>query len=122
MTARPSGAVCSPPSPMANAIGIMPAIIAQLVIRNGRLRWRAGGLDGGGDLLGDAAEIFSVNIGGDADQATHVVAIIFAGHLAGGNAGRVLNADRLALVALYHDELAQGLLRRQHLLRDFYLD
>ena len=30
MTARPSGAVCSPPSPSASAIGIIPAIIAKL--------------------------------------------------------------------------------------------
>ena len=29
ITARPSGAVCSPPSPRPSAIGIMPAIIAQ---------------------------------------------------------------------------------------------
>jgi len=36
MTARPSGADCSPPSPRARAIGIMPAIIAMLVIRIGR--------------------------------------------------------------------------------------
>jgi len=31
-------AVCSPPSPMASVIGIMPAIIAQLVMRMGRSR------------------------------------------------------------------------------------
>ena len=38
MTARPSGAVCSPPSPKPSAIGTMPAIMAQLVIRIGRSR------------------------------------------------------------------------------------
>jgi len=38
MTARPSGAVCSPPSPRPSAIGIIPAIIAKLVIRIGRRR------------------------------------------------------------------------------------
>ena len=46
MTARPSGAVCSPPSPRPSAIGIMPAIIAKLVIRIGRSRSR-GALDAG---------------------------------------------------------------------------
>src|SRR5438128_9605504 len=32
-TARPSGAVCCPPSPKPKAIGIMPAIMAKLAIR-----------------------------------------------------------------------------------------
>ena len=41
MTARPSGAVASAPSPIASAIGIMPAIIAALVISTGRIRARA---------------------------------------------------------------------------------
>ena len=41
MTARPSGADCSPPSPRASAVGIMPAIIARLVMRIGRRRPRA---------------------------------------------------------------------------------
>ena len=41
MTARPSGAVASAPSPMARAIGTMPAIIAALVISTGRIRARA---------------------------------------------------------------------------------
>ena len=36
ITARPSGADCSPPSPSASAVGIIPAIIARLVIRIGR--------------------------------------------------------------------------------------
>src|SRR5260221_14624502 len=40
-TARPSGAVWSPPSPRPRASGIMPAIIAQLVIKIGRSRERA---------------------------------------------------------------------------------
>ena len=40
-TARPSGAVCSPPSPRPSAIGTMPAIIARLVMRIGRRRLRA---------------------------------------------------------------------------------
>ena len=35
ITARPSGAFCWPASPKASAIGSMPAIIAQLVIRIG---------------------------------------------------------------------------------------
>jgi hypothetical protein len=35
-TARPSGAVCSPPSLSPSAIEIIPAIIAKLVIRIGR--------------------------------------------------------------------------------------
>lgn len=38
ITARPSGADCSPPSPMPIARGSMPAIIARLVIRIGRSR------------------------------------------------------------------------------------
>ena len=38
MTARPSGAVCSPPSPNPKAMGTMPASMAQLVIRIGRRR------------------------------------------------------------------------------------
>src|SRR5258708_31353463 len=38
MTARPRGAVCEPASPRPSAIGNMPAIIAQLVIRIGRSR------------------------------------------------------------------------------------
>ena len=38
ITARPSGAVCSPPSPVPKAIGTMPASMAQLVIRMGRNR------------------------------------------------------------------------------------
>jgi hypothetical protein len=38
ITARPRGAVCSPPSLRPNAIGIIPAIIAKLVIRIGRRR------------------------------------------------------------------------------------
>jgi len=41
MTARPSGAVCSPPSPRPSAIGTMPAIMAKLVMRMGRKRLRA---------------------------------------------------------------------------------
>src|SRR5262249_47724903 len=36
ITARPSGATCWPPSPSARAIGVMPAIIAKLVMRIGR--------------------------------------------------------------------------------------
>lgn len=36
ITARPSGAVCSPPSPNASAMGIMPVIMAALVIKMGR--------------------------------------------------------------------------------------
>ena len=40
-TARPNGAVCWPPSPMPNASGIMPAIIARLVIKIGRSRLAA---------------------------------------------------------------------------------
>ena len=40
MTARPSGATCWPPSPSASAIGTMPAIMAQLVIKIGRSRAR----------------------------------------------------------------------------------
>ncbi len=38
MTARPSGAFCSAPSPRPSAIGIMPMIIANAVIRTGRMR------------------------------------------------------------------------------------
>ena len=38
MTARPSGAFCSAPSPMPSAIGIMPMIIASAVISTGRIR------------------------------------------------------------------------------------
>jgi hypothetical protein len=41
ITARPNGAVASAPSPSPNAIGTMPAIIAALVIRTGRMRARA---------------------------------------------------------------------------------
>ena len=38
MTARPSGAFCSPPSPRLRAIGSMPSIMADAVIRTGRIR------------------------------------------------------------------------------------
>ena len=38
MTARPSGAFCSPPSPRPSAIGGMPMIIASAVISTGRKR------------------------------------------------------------------------------------
>ena len=38
MTARPSGAFCSPPSPSPSAIGAMPMIIASAVISTGRKR------------------------------------------------------------------------------------
>src|ERR1700746_3939744 len=38
MTARPSGAFCSPPSPRPSAIGIMPMIMASAVISTGRNR------------------------------------------------------------------------------------
>src|SRR5581483_7981536 len=44
-TARPSGAVASAPSPMASAIGIIPAIIAALVISTGRIRARAAAME-----------------------------------------------------------------------------
>src|SRR5580692_2649653 len=38
MTARPSGAFCSPPSPSPSAIGTMPMIMASAVINTGRKR------------------------------------------------------------------------------------
>src|SRR6202008_2417448 len=38
ITARPSGAFCSPPSPRPNAIGSMPITIASAVINTGRRR------------------------------------------------------------------------------------
>ena len=38
MTARPSGAFCSPPSPSASDIGSMPRIIASAVMTTGRKR------------------------------------------------------------------------------------
>ena len=38
MTARPSGAFCSPPSPRPSDIGSMPTIIARAVISTGRSR------------------------------------------------------------------------------------
>ena len=38
MTARPSGAFCSPPSPRPRLIGIMPRIMASAVISTGRRR------------------------------------------------------------------------------------
>ena len=38
MTARPSGAFCSPPSPMPSAIGAMPMIMASAVMMTGRKR------------------------------------------------------------------------------------
>src|SRR5205814_774966 len=38
ITARPSGAFCSPPSPRLSAIGSMPSIMADAVIRTGRIR------------------------------------------------------------------------------------
>src|SRR3989442_1398133 len=38
MTARPSGAFCSPPSPNPSAMGTMPVIMASAVIRTGRNR------------------------------------------------------------------------------------
>ena len=41
MTARPKGAFCWPDSPRANAMGSMPAIMAQVVMRIGRSRLAA---------------------------------------------------------------------------------
>src|SRR6266702_1437366 len=38
ITARASGAFCSPPSPIPNAIGIMPMIMAKAVMMMGRRR------------------------------------------------------------------------------------
>src|SRR5258708_1914969 len=38
MTARPSGAFCSPPSPNPRAMGTMPMIVANAVITTGRNR------------------------------------------------------------------------------------
>ena len=38
MTARPSGAFCSPPSPSASAIGTMPRSMASAVMSTGRKR------------------------------------------------------------------------------------
>ena len=38
MTARPSGAFCSPPSPSPSAMGIMPMIMARAVMMTGRKR------------------------------------------------------------------------------------
>ena len=38
ITARPSGAFCSPPSPKPSAIGTMPIIIASAVMSTGRMR------------------------------------------------------------------------------------
>src|SRR5579864_5254969 len=38
ITARPSGAFCSPPSPKPSAIGTMPMIMANAVISTGRTR------------------------------------------------------------------------------------
>src|SRR6185437_2561590 len=38
MTARPSGAFCSPPSPIPRAMGIMPRTMAPAVISTGRRR------------------------------------------------------------------------------------
>ena len=38
ITALPSGAFCSPPSPMPSAIGTMPTIMAPAVMRTGRSR------------------------------------------------------------------------------------
>jgi hypothetical protein len=38
MTARPSGAFCSPPSPSPSAMGTMPIIIASAVMMTGRKR------------------------------------------------------------------------------------
>src|SRR6267143_251234 len=38
MTARPSGAFCSPPSPSPSAMGTMPMIMASAVIKTGRKR------------------------------------------------------------------------------------
>ena len=38
MTARPSGAFCSPPSPRPSDIGSMPTTIARAVIKTGRSR------------------------------------------------------------------------------------
>ena len=42
MTARPSGAFCSPPSPSPSAIGTMPMIMASAVISTGRKPREAG--------------------------------------------------------------------------------
>ena len=46
MTARPSGAFCSPPSPSPSAIGIMPMIMASAVISTGRKRVKPASMRG----------------------------------------------------------------------------
>src|SRR4029453_15317582 len=73
ITARPSGAFCSPPSPRPSDIGNMPMIIASAVISTGRSRVRpaskggAGGAGGAPSLplvVGEGAEQNRVRRGG----------------------------------------------------------
>ncbi len=73
ITARPSGAFCSPPSPMPSAMGIIPMIMASAVISTGRKRVkpassaaRVGSPSAGQMLLGEADHQDAVG-GGDAD-------------------------------------------------------
>ena len=58
-TARPSGAFCCPDSPSANAIGIIPAIIAKLVIKIARNRLPAPVTAASFTLLTSASSLFS---------------------------------------------------------------
>src|SRR5690606_8915481 len=51
ITACPKGATCSPPSPKPDAIGIIPAIMAIVVIKIGLIR------EGDAQLAAGAAEI-----------------------------------------------------------------
>jgi glutamate synthase (ferredoxin) len=49
--------------------------------------------DGGGDLAGGGAEVGVVQIGGDADDADEVVALVLAGGVAGCEAGDITQED-----------------------------
>ena len=55
MTARPSGAFCSPPSPAPSAMGIMPMIMARAVMQTGRKRVAPASTAASEGVAGDAA-------------------------------------------------------------------
>src|SRR5438445_736399 len=83
ITARPSGAFCSPPSPRPSDIGNIPMIMASAVMSTGRSRvahgdrvtgWQLGS-ELGRDLLdggGDAAEVAVLHVGVDVEDRLDV--------------------------------------------------
>ncbi len=69
MTARPSGAFCSPPSPSASAIGSMPRTIASAVISTGRRRVSPAR---SAASVADSRSFLGARLVGEADQQDRV--------------------------------------------------